>query len=481
MQGKNSVSYQLSAFSFQLKTKKTIAIITLILFFMGMCPSLLLSQDQQETKTASNLISLNLRDVNIEDALKVIAQASGMNVILDKDVKATVNINLKNVTWNTALDNILKTNQLTYKIQENIIRVMTLDSLKKEDDTLPLSLKIISLNFARADEIQKSLTKMLSPRGNIEINASTNSLIISDSQETFPKLEEVISKLDTRIPQVMVETLIVSFKGSNTYRQGVDMTLMSNKHGTDRQYWQYPVGDQNGMAGVMDFSYAKPILSGLDLASTLRLFSEDARVNILANPKVMTLDNKEASIEILEQVPYQSQSTTEQGTVVSTSFKDAGLKILVTPHITKDQFISLAVKGEHSYIAAYVNNQPQIDARKIETNFMLKDGEVAVIGGLRKKDKTYTVTKVPVLGDIPFIGKILFSKIVKTDVDNELIIFISPHIMETNLASSSEQINYKGAHEELVGLTNKKKEALRNQAIENYFQTQQPPSPRKKQ
>jgi len=146
----------------------------------------------------ASLVTLDLKEVDLKDALKIISQASNLNVVLDKDVKAKVNIALKDVPWDVALDNILKTNELTYRIQENIIRVMTLATVQKEEDTIPLTTEIITPNFAKAEELQASLSKMLSSRGSMQVNIPTNSLIINDTPEVLAKVEDLAKKLDIR-------------------------------------------------------------------------------------------------------------------------------------------------------------------------------------------------------------------------------------------------------------------------------------------
>jgi len=417
----------------------------------------------------ANLISLNLKEVNIEDALKIISEASGLNVILDNDVKAKITVNLKDVTWQTALDNILKTNSLTYKIQDNIIRVMSLSSLKKEDETLPLTTKIVSMNFAKADEIQKSLTKMLSTRGSIEINIPTNSLIINDSADIISKIEGIISKLDTRTPQVMIEALIVSIKLTDSDDFGTNWTVTSKKR-PERHFNQSLLSTA---ATAINLYYGKTILPGWNMTAQMDFLAEDSRVTILANPRVLTLDNLAAQIEITEQVPYTYVSTSTQstGTVTSTQFKDIGIKLYVTPHITKDGVISLSVKGEQSFVASFVGttNEPSIDTRKVETSFMLQDGDTAVIGGLKKKDDTTTIKKVPFLGDIPFLGKLLFSQEAKEIVNSELIFFIAPHIVNESVLIKRDQRSFDDATDELAGLDKEKKNYLRSAAITDTF------------
>lgn len=421
----------------------------------GSAPAAVISQN-------SSLISLNLKEVNIEDALKIIAEASGLNVILDKDVKAKVNITLKDVTWQTALDNILKTNELTYRIQGNIIRIMTLATLQKEDETLPLVTKIIALSFAKADKINDSVKDMLSKRGKIQINTATNSLIITDTPDTVQRIEEVVAKLDSRTPQVLIETLIVSVKLTDKFYSGLDYTV-TNK---DQPLIHFDQVLKTG-SSVFDMYYGKTILPGWNISNfRMNFLASDERVNILAEPKVLTLDNNKAEIQIIEQVPYTMVSTSTQSanTVTSTQFKEAGIKLSLTPQITKDKFISLVVSGEQSFRSGYAGTtqEPVIDSRKVDTNFMLKDGDTAVIGGLRKKDFTNNITKVPVLGDIPFIGKLFFSKIQKDCVETELLIFITVHIVDDTAITKTEKRNFKDATDDLAGLDSKKKRILNN-------------------
>jgi type IV pilus assembly protein PilQ len=396
-------------------------------------------------KVNNDLVSLNLKDVPIKDALKIIASASNMNIIFDNNVTATVTITIKDVPWQTALDNILTTNQLTYMIQDNIIRVMTLETLKKEGDFTPLSTKILSLSFAKAEVLKTSLMKLQSSRGSIDVDVPTNSLIISDTPTALANVEEMAKKLDICTPQVMIETLIMSVKLSNSNQFGMEYTANNTLH-PERKVIQ----NLQAPASNLDILYGKTIIPSWDFSATLSLFSQDKNVKILANPRILTLDNLSAQIEITEQVPYTYTSTTNQGTVTSTQFKDTGIKLFVTPHVTKDKYISLAVKAEQSFVASFVGstNEPSVDSRKAETNFMLKDGDTVVIGGLRKKDETITRDKVPILGDIPFLGRI-FRKDVKEIIDTELVIFVTPHIIMQPQLSESEKNSFDASKTDL--------------------------------
>lgn len=433
-----------------------IGLIVLIIFLFSPC---LCAQEAQKPaakpESQTNLITLDLKDIDLKDALKVISQASGLNVIIDNDVRARVTITLKDVSWQTALDNILKINQLTYRIKDNIIRVMTLESVKKEEDTVPLATKIITPNFAKADDVLTSVGKMLSTRGSIQVNQATNSLVIADTPEVISRIENLVDTLDIRTPQVMIEALIISVNLTDIEEYGLDWTSTHKDHSASPNLRQFKslLGPGDSIVGTaMAISYGKTILPNWNFQATLNLFAEDKRVKILASPRVLTLDNQTAQIEILEQVAYTyvAQSTETSGTVLSTTqFKDTGIKLYVTPHITKDKFISMQVKAEQSFVSGYTNNQPGIDTRKVDTNFMLKDSEAIVIGGLKKKSSTLTYDKIPLLGDIPFFGNFFRNK-VKTVTDTELLIFISPHIIENVTLTKKEEAKLKKASLELT-------------------------------
>lgn len=425
------------------------------------------------------LISIDLKDTSLKDTMKIISQSSGMNIVLDKDVDASITITLKDVSWKTALETILKTNQLTYRIQDNIIRVMTASTAQKEQEVAILETRIITLNFAKAEELQRSLTKILSSKGSIEVNIPTNSLIANDTPEALDELEKLAQELDVLTPQVMIEAMIVSVKLSDTDKLGIDWTATDQEFTTatsteGKRQW---VQTLKPSSSALDIYYGKTVLPGWYFASQIALYAQDKKVKILANPRISTLDNLQANIEITEQVPYTytAQSTEGSSSMSSTQFKDVGIKLYVTPHITKDNFISLSVKTEQSFVASYVgsSNEPSIDSRKVDTNLMLKDGETVVIGGLRKKEDTTTIDKIPLLGDIPFLGK-LFQKTVKDITDTELVIFITPHIVNPAGLSVKEKTKLDEARDELEFMPNenKKKKAIRQEfAKQKHYET----------
>ena len=393
--------------------------------------------DIEQTEPIGVLLSLDFEDTDIKDVIRVLAHKGGVNIILGQDVEATVTIQLKDVTWERALDVILKNYNLTYKKEEGLIRVITLEQLRLEEEKIPMVTEVFTLDFADVTSIKSSLESMLSSRGSIQINTRMNSLIITDIPDRVKLIKQISQDLDLRTPQVMIEALMADVKLTDQDSFGIDWTLTANK--LEKEYI-YTQGLQLAGSTSGSIIFNKTLFEKFDLDSLVEFWKENKRVNILANPRVMTLDNLTATIELTEQIPFTSTQQTEQGSYSSTSFKEAGIKLYVTPHITtKKNYISMNIKVQQSFRSGWTDdNQPIIDSRSAETNLMVKDSETIVIGGLRKKEDTLTVDKIPILGDIPLLGA-FFRKSVKDVTDIDLIIFVTPTIITEPRFSKKEK------------------------------------------
>jgi type IV pilus assembly protein PilQ len=393
-----------------------------------------------------DMISVSFKNADILEVVAVFAEKTGLNIVSGPDVKALVNIELNNMPWEKALDVILKNYNLTYKRDDKIIRIMTLEQLKSEEEKIPLLTKVVTFNFAKAEDIKTSFNSMLSPRGKIEVNNRTNSLIITDLPENVDKIETIANSLDSRTPQVMIEALMADVTLSGQDQLGIQWKVARHEDATApfgksaQAIASQTLGLTGSVAGAITFG--QTILKYTDLTYTLQLWQEQSRVNILAHPLIMTLDNQSAHIELIEEIPYtqQTQSTASSSAISTTAFKEAGIKLDVTPHITtKDNYISMNLKVEQSFRSGFTpDNQPIIDSRKAETNLLVKDGETIVIGGLRKKEDTYTIDKIPFLGDVPLLG-VFFRRKINAMSDVDLLIFVTPKIITEPKLTTSEQ------------------------------------------
>ena len=379
---------------------------------------------QPATPDKEGLVSLNFRETDLREVLSILAYKGGINIVAGEDVNIKVSVQLKDVPWEQALDVILKTYNYTYKKEGQLVRVMSLTRSLEEEGKVPLMTKIISLNFADVNKLKESLSKMLSKRGTMEVDTRTNSLIVTDIPEMVEKIERAAQNLDTKTPQVLIEAMMVDVKIGKTDSWGSVLNLINNKSQNNSN----TMSTDMGVTGAPTFAF-NTLTDTLDLDAVLSFLITNNKATILANPKVLTLDNQEAKIEIIESIPYYESVDTGGGTTINVKFKDAGTKLFVTPHITSGRYISMNVKPEQSFKSAEVlDGQPVIDKRTAETNLLVRDGQTIVIGGLRQSKNTTTFNKVPFLGDVPVLGLFFKSKSIEK-IDTELVLFVTPHII----------------------------------------------------
>lgn len=360
--------------------------------------------------------------------------------------------------WREALNMILGAYNLTTIERENYIVITTLERRRLAEESGDLHTSVVGFNFIDVSGIQKTLSSMLSARGKIETDVRTNSLIITDIPDRIDKIREVALQLDTKTPQVMIEAMLLTVKLNEDEQLGIDWTVTHK----DRPERSVALKESLGKTEGLDIRYGKTLLSWANLTTLIEYWRQNKKVDILANPRILTLDNLTAVIDLTEQVPYTEQVTSTQSasSVTSTQFKDVSINLQVKPHITKDNYIFMTIKTEQSYLAGYTSDtQPIIDSRKAETNVMVREGETIVIGGLRKKEDNTTVDKVPILGDIPFLGSV-FKKTIKAKVDTELLIFVTPRLATETILTENEIKQLEKTEEMKAGKKTSFKQAI---------------------
>ena len=325
--------------------------------------------------------------------------------------------------------------------KENLARIITqVDNA----DTSPqqiIFIETVTLKFLKADNLKTTLEGMLSQYGSITVDSGTNTLIICDTKGKLEKIVAEIRKADKTPQQIMVEVVIVDVQLSDDTEIGVNWDILSDKT-YDIGYRQNfttrlsstienaaNIGkasafNTNGLGG--DFS----VISGT-IRNVVAMLQQKKDVEILASPRVMVVSGKTASIEAVRELPYNEVTDTAAGGVgalTSTQFKKVGVTLNVTATLTEEDLIFLTVSSEQNVVVGEsVTEVPIIDTRNTKSELLLKDGQVVVMGGLRRKERTKQTNQVPILGDIPLIG-FLF-KYTNTVVNNtELIVFLSPHI-----------------------------------------------------
>jgi len=436
-----------------------------------------------EKQYTGKKVDLDMMDANIADVLRLLAEISNMNIIASDDVKGTISLRLKNVPWDQAFDIIMKTKDLDSVQLGNVIRVAPaikirqereafLASKKAEEKLEEMDIEFVAINYAVAEDLVKQVKSVLSDRGQVTTDKRTNTLIVQDIRKGIESARNVITKLDTSIPQVLIEARIVeassSFARDLGIQWGADFKTGSNTHtnifGSSPQVGQfgadpstqtatfdgdtvaYPAQKQDfsGNTGVTNYAVNLPATGtagtlgalgfifgrlGDPLILDLRISAGESQgqLKTISRPRVTTLDNKEAKIEQGESIPFET--TSASGT--ATTFVDANLSLTVTPHITPDGSVLMNIKASRNSIGTFRTSggQPSINKKEATTDVLVKDGETTVIGGIVITDRNDTDKGIPYLKDIPVLGWLFKSKST-TDSQTELLIFITPKIMK---------------------------------------------------
>lgn len=408
--------------------------------------------------TKEGNVTLDFREADIRNVLKVLAYKSGLNIIAGPEVVGMVNIQLKDVPWEKAMEVILSTYGYGYERKGSIIMVTTVELLKKrrEDAKLmaeqePLSTETFVLTFAKASEVKDSLDKMKTPRGNVNFDKRTNAIIVTDVSSNLQLMKEVIKALDTVTPQVLIEAKIIETTLNNDENLGIDWTAQATVTGAKRATsipWDgidrvnrfIPADTSDATStftyGTIDFSTFQAILKMLKTRSD---------TNIVSNPKIVTMDNQPAKITVGKQYPVPNYTFNEQQAKLQVSgwnYMDIGVIFNVTPHINNAGFVTLEIEPSVTDIidTAVVENtsMPVLSTESAKTTVMIQDGQTLVIAGLIKTKNTESRSRVPILGDIPILG-MPFQKRTTSVIKSDLLIFLTPHI----ITPKTEQLKAK--------------------------------------
>jgi len=312
-----------------------------------------------------------------------------------------------------------------------------------------LDTEVFILRFANAEQMGKTFGKLVSGDGKVGVDNRLNGIVITDTPASLKRIRRAIDKLDIRASQVMIEALIVNVKLTDQLKLGVDWT----KLGTAQNYLSQGLSitsSTNPFGKVtVSTTYDDWNIQGLmDFVET----NKDVR--ILANPKVLVLNNHTAMIKTVKEIPYKELSQTSGGgNIGTTAFKEAGVTLQVTPQITDDGYIVMTIKPEQSahidtFTLADNSEVPVIETRKADTTLRVKNGQTIIIGGLRERQPSIQESKVPVLGNVPIVGA-LFRKVNNELIESELGIFITPHIYTDGKLSEYENNLIKKGEEKV--------------------------------
>jgi type IV pilus assembly protein PilQ len=419
------------------------------------------------------LISLELQDADIDSALRIIAEVSNLNIIASSDVQGKVTLRLQNVPWDQALDVILKTNGLD-KVQDgNVVRIAPVEKLRLERESLkqaqlaedelePLNVKYIRVSYARVDDIQPLVKSVLSERGDVTVDARSNQLIIKDIKRGLKDATELVSKLDLRTPQVLLETQIVEANRSFLRDLGSQLgfSFVQSPETGNATGWNFPnsISVGSGLPNSTNASSFPASVTGVDGGSAIALafgsadgtksldanisaLEREGTIKIISRPSVATTNNKTAEITSNETIsvlmPNGGVSTVVGGAGgaaggpnVATEKIKAGITLKVTPQASPDYFILMDIQAESSNFGSrVVNGIPALFERKATSTVLVSSGQTFAIGGIYRTTDRDTIRGVPFLKDIPVLGNFFSGNTVDV-ADEELLFFITPRIIE---------------------------------------------------
>ncbi len=425
-------------------------------------------------------IDLDFKDADIHNILRLLSEVGGVNVVTADNVGGSVTIRMRDVPWDQALDVVLQAKALGMVRQGNLIRVAPLAQLEQEREAAiarkkqqqqlaPLETRLVPVSYATATDLQPRVRELMTDRGSVSVDTRTNMLIVRDIVGQLDEVEDLVRSLDTQTPQVLIESRIV--EASSTYSRDIGIqwggsAVASSATGNPTGLRfpsdigiaggvpvdQAPTNGLSPFNGTVDnpnFAVNLPAVTGNGAGGALgltmgslsgavnlnvRLSAAEAAgsVRIISSPRVLTLDNNEASISQGTLIPFSQVSA--QG--VNTAFQEAKLELNVTPHVTSDGAVAMDVKitrNEPDFGRTGAQGDPTILEREAQTQLLVDDGDTAVIGGIYTRNTGRNVDQVPFFGDIPVLG-VFFKRRRFREDRNELLIFLTPRIVNRALA-----------------------------------------------
>jgi type IV pilus assembly protein PilQ len=417
-----------------------------------------LAQSTRETRFSGHPVSLDFQGADLRAVLRTFAEISGLNIVIDPAVMGSVDVALRDVPWDQALDIILRANKLGYTVDGTIVRIAPLITLAdeegqrrklSEEQALSGDLRVFTktLSYAKADELQALLTKStLSQRGTVQVDPRTNTLIITDLQERLGQASDLITTLDRPQPQVEIEARIVQTNKNYARQLGIQWGFVGRVDPALGNTTNLAFPNSGTIAGAAN---GGPIGTAINLPTTgaatsgiaLALGSVNGSFNldvalsaletsgngrILSTPRVTTQNNIAAEMTQGTQIPIQVVANN----TVTVTFKDAALSLKVTPQITAAGTVIMAIALENSQadFTRAVNGVPPINTQRANTSVLVTDGQTTVIGGVFVSNEQYETDRTPGLGQVPLL-KWLFKRDISNSTNQELLIFITPRII----------------------------------------------------
>lgn len=430
---------------------------------------------ESTTRYTGSKITIDLQNTEIRDFLRILADTGKLNLVMDPDVQGNFGFKFTDTPWDQVLDVVLKNAGLGKEIENGVLRVAKMDKLQKEEEERKKldetkanagELQTITrpLSYAKVGEVQKILKDMLSKRGSAILDDRTNTLIITDLPGRIPIIDDLLQTLDVQIQQVQIEARVVEANKDWQRQFGVKWPQLNSGSaaitggssststpwvGSSSPYWNGTTGfnrPASGQLGAVAWSPGKDgvtsiaapagelwlsfLSNNFSINAVLQALESDGTVKIVSSPKVVTQNNRKATILSGEKIPYPTQQGGAAGGAITVAFVDANLQLDVTPQITNEGTIIMDIKLEKAEadFSRTVNGTPTILRKALETQMLVRDGGTAVLGGVYVTNTSAGTAGVPFLSKIPLIG-FLFRRDSKAEKNSELLIFITPRVL----------------------------------------------------
>lgn len=444
------------------------------------------AQEEEAAVVEPGNVTVNFKGADIRTVLAYISEVSGVDIVPAPDVKGVVDLKLTNKPWKSALDIILRNYGFAYEREGDIIRVVTIDKLKQEE----LATQSFNLNYSKSKDVVAAIKDIVSDRGKVMYDERTNTVLVTDIPTNIYKIGQIIGRLDRKTPQVLIEVRAIETVLEDSEKMGIDWNIKFTASGAKRpttlpfDAWKTPFNDKKNEGnpyfpqtlaaspqttvagaggttsttesaefpgsgdGVYGFPYAQPdqfsfgTLDFSEFKAVLEMIKARANTEIVSNPRIATLNNMEATINVgqtLNLPKYERNSSTGKMEIIGYDAKTLGILLKVTPHVNDNNEIVVDLAPEISDLLRYDTLDaasgvvaPVFSARLAKTQVRINDGDTIFIGGMIKDNDVDVTTKMPIvgdmLGDVPYLG-LLFSKKSKQKQKTELIFFITVNML----------------------------------------------------
>jgi type IV pilus assembly protein PilQ len=416
--------------------------------------------EEEAPRYAGQRLSLNFQAVEVRAVLQLLADFAGLNLLASDAVGGTLTLNLKDVPWDQALELVLRTQGLGKRLEGNVLLVApaaalaaqeeaALEARSRQEGLAPLETAFLQVRYAKAADLVALFqagagggdgARLLSERGSVLVDERTNAIIVADTAPRLARLKTLLDQLDIPVRQVLIEARIVTANTNFTKelgirwggsfareRDGKVLRIDGSASGANTAV-SLPLNTPS-TAFTLGFSGNNDLLD-LELAA----LASEGEAEVVARPKVLTADKQKATVASGVEVPYQ-QAASSGATAVQ--FKEAALSLSVTPQITPDDRIIMALQVNQDTVGEVFNGIPSINTNQIETQVLVNDGETLVLGGIFQTTRSRAEDQTPVLGDVPLLGR-LFQRRQSADRKQELLIFITPRIIDAASESAQE-------------------------------------------